>query len=403
MLQHDPPLAPRRRYRGQPAVDDERAQHRRAGRVRVERLVGRSYGALNLGDLGEDLRSRGQNADLVEDEARLLQTPERGHHVTQDDTGPFDDLGRGRCAEENCGEYPHPGGFGEESDQGHGRHSRQRNSYLGPESYKFPHVTRYADDMALAHVLADTADAIAMSRFRAQDLRVSSKPDLTPVSDADEAVEKALRATLARTRPRDGVLGEEYGVSVAAAGPSTRQWVIDPIDATKNFVRGVPIWGTLIALMDGSEPVVGMVSAPALSRRWWAAKGLGAYAGRHTAAATAIKVSGINRLADASFCYSSLNGWEQAGRLDAILDLTRRAWRSRAYGDFYGYMLVAEGAVDVMVEPELSLWDLAALVPIVTEAGGTFTDLGGRPGPSGGSAVATNGKLHPEILERLSA
>jgi len=264
-------------------------------------------------------------------------------------------------------------------------------------------VTRYADDMALAHVLADTADAIAMSRFRAQDLRVSSKPDLTPVSDADEAVEKALRATLARTRPRDGVLGEEYGVSVAAAGPSTRQWVIDPIDATKNFVRGVPIWGTLIALMDGSEPVVGMVSAPALGRRWWAAKGLGAYAGRHTMTATAIKVSGINRLADASFCYSSLNGWEQAGRLDAILDLTRRAWRSRAYGDFYGYMLVAEGAVDVMVEPELSLWDLAALVPIVTEAGGTFTDLGGRPGPSGGSAVATNGKLHAEILERLSA
>jgi len=257
--------------------------------------------------------------------------------------------------------------------------------------------------MALAHVLADTADSIAMSRFRAQDLRVSDKPDLTPVSDADIAVEKALRATLGRTRPRDGVLGEEYGVSVAAAGPSQRQWVIDPIDATKNFVRGVPIWGTLIALMDGGEPVVGMVSAPALSRRWWAAKGLGAYAGRHTSTAQPIRVSGVSRLADASFCYSSLKGWEQAGRLDAILELTRRSWRSRAYGDFYGYMLVAEGAVDVMVEPELSLWDLAALVPIVTEAGGTFTDLGGRPGPGGGSAVATNGKLHPEILERLGA
>lgn len=264
-------------------------------------------------------------------------------------------------------------------------------------------MTRYADDMALAHVLADTADSIAMSRFRAQDLRVSDKPDLTPVSDADIAVEKALRATLGRTRPRDGVLGEEYGVSVAAAGPSQRQWVIDPIDATKNFVRGVPIWGTLIALMDGGEPVVGMVSAPALSRRWWAAKGLGAYAGRHTSTAQPIRVSGVSRLADASFCYSSLKGWEQAGRLDAILELTRRSWRSRAYGDFYGYMLVAEGAVDVMVEPELSLWDLAALVPIVTEAGGTFTDLGGRPGPGGGSAVATNGRLHPEILERLGA
>src|SRR3954452_6833804 len=151
----------------------------------------------------------------------------------------------------------------------------------------------YADDLALAHVLADTADSIAMARFRALDLRVTSKPDLTPVSDADTAVEKALRGSRSRTRPRDGVLGEEYGVSVAAAGPSQRQWVIDPIDATKNFVRGVPIWGTLIALMDGGEPVVGLVSAPALSRRWWAAKGLGAYAGRHTSTAQPIRVSGV--------------------------------------------------------------------------------------------------------------
>jgi len=263
-------------------------------------------------------------------------------------------------------------------------------------------VTRYGDDLALAHVLADTADSIAMARFRALDLRVTAKPDLSPVSDADTAVEKALRGTLARTRPRDGILGEEYGLTAAAAGPSQRQWVIDPIDGTKNYVRGVPIWATLISLMEGSEPVVGLVSAPALGRRWWAAKGLGAYAGKHTAAATSIRVSGVARLADASFCYSSLTGWEQAGRLDAVLDIVRRVWRSRAYGDFYGYMLVAEGAVDVMVEPELSLWDLAALVPIVTEAGGTFTDLSGRPGPGGGSAVATNGKLQSEILSRLA-
>jgi histidinol-phosphatase len=263
-------------------------------------------------------------------------------------------------------------------------------------------VARYADDLSLAHVLADTADAVAMPRFRAQDLKVTSKPDMTPVTDADMAVEKALRGTLARSRPRDGVLGEEYGASVAAAGPSQRQWVIDPIDGTKNFVRGVPIWATLIALMEAGEPVVGLVSAPALGRRWWAAKGLGAYAGRHTAAASPIKVSSVARLADASFCYSSLDGWEQAGRLNEVLELMRRVWRSRAYGDFYGYMLLAEGALDVMVEPELSLWDLAALVPIVTEAGGTFTDLAGRPGPGGGSAVATNGKLHTEILDRLS-
>jgi histidinol-phosphatase len=263
-------------------------------------------------------------------------------------------------------------------------------------------MARYADDLSLAHVLADTADSISAARFRALDLHVRSKPDLTPVSDADTAVERALRATLARTRPRDGVLGEEFGISEAPAGPGNRQWVIDPIDGTKNFVRGVPIWATLIALMEGDQPVVGLVSAPALGRRWWAAVGHGAYAGRHTAAATRIKVSGVRRLADASFCYSSLRGWEETGRLPAMLEILRQSWRSRAYGDFYGYMLLAEGAVDAMAEPELSLWDLAALVPIVTEAGGTFTDLSGRPGPGGGSAVATNGKLHEELLGRLS-
>ena len=261
---------------------------------------------------------------------------------------------------------------------------------------------RYADDLALAHVLADTADSISMARFRALDLHVTSKPDLTPVSDADTAVEKAIRATLARTRPRDAVLGEEFGHSAAAAGPGSRQWVVDPIDGTANFVRGVPIWGTLIALVEGDQPMVGLVSAPALGRRWWGATGHGAYAGRHTAAATPIRVSGVSRLRDASFCYASLGGWEQTGRLDAMLGIMRSTWRSRAYGDFYGYMLVAEGAVDIMVEPELSLWDLAALVPIVTEAGGRFTDLDGRPGPAGGSAVATNGRLHSEILERLT-
>lgn len=260
---------------------------------------------------------------------------------------------------------------------------------------------RYADDLSLAHVLADTADSISSTRFRALDLHVEAKPDLTPVSDADTAVEHALRATLARTRPRDGVLGEEFGVTAAAAGPGPRQWVIDPIDGTKNFVRGVPVWATLIALMEDDEPVVGMVSAPALGRRWWAARGHGAYAGRHPAAASPISVSAVRRLADASFCYSSLGGWEQTGRLEAMLDLMRGTWRSRAFGDFYGYVLLAEGALDVMVEPELSLWDVAALVPIVTEAGGTFTDLAGSAGPAGGSAVATNGKLHSDVLARL--
>jgi histidinol-phosphatase len=263
-------------------------------------------------------------------------------------------------------------------------------------------MSGYADDLALAHMLADTADAISMSRFRALNLQVTSKPDLTPVTDADTAVEKALRSTLARTRPRDSVFGEEFGATEAPAGPSQRRWVIDPIDGTKNFVRGIPIWGTLIALMEGDQAVAGLVSAPALGRRWWAALGHGAYAGRHTAAATPLHVSGVRRLADASFCYSSLGAWEETGRLEPMLDIMRKTWRSRAYGDFYGYMMLAEGGVDIVVDPELSLWDVAALVPIITEAGGTFTDLSGRPGPGSGSAIATNGALHHDILACLN-
>ena len=190
-------------------------------------------------------------------------------------------------------------------------------------------------------------------------------------------------------------------MSTPPAGQGNRHWVIDPIDGTKNFVRGVPVWATLIALLEADQPVVGVVSAPALGRRWWAASGLGAYAGRQLSSGDRIGVSGVSRLADASFCYSSLTGWEESGRLPAMLELMRQTWRSRAYGDFYGYMLLAEGALDVMVEPELSLWDVAALVPIVTEAGGTITDLAGAPVPGAGSVVATNGALHAEILGRL--
>jgi len=241
-----------------------------------------------------------------------------------------------------------------------------------------------------------------MARFRANDLRVESKPDLTPVTDADTAVEQALRSTLARARPRDSVLGEEFGRSEAAAGPGSRHWVIDPIDGTKNFVRGVPIWGTLIALMEGDTPVAGLVSAPALWRRWWGATGLGACAGKHQHAATRIGVSRVRRLADASFCYSSFTGWAEIGRLERMVELTLQAWRSRAYGDFYGYMLLAEGALDVMVEPELSLWDVAALIPIVTEAGGQITDLSGRTPGDKTASIATNGILHETILTALA-
>ena len=261
---------------------------------------------------------------------------------------------------------------------------------------------QYGDDLMLAHVLADAADSIAMSRFRAQDLRVESKPDLTPVTDADRAVEESIRAQLGRARPRDAVLGEEYGEGANTAGLGIRRWIIDPIDGTKNFVRGVPIWATLIALFDGTRPAVGVVSAPALGRRWWAAYGHGAYAGRKMTNASHIHVSNVAKLSDASLCYSSLTSWEEIGKLDGMLGLLRGAWRERAYGDFYGYMLLAEGAVDAMMEPELSLWDVAALIPIVTEAGGTFTDLAGAPAPGNGSAVATNGPLHQDVLGALA-
>ena len=263
-------------------------------------------------------------------------------------------------------------------------------------------MSRYTDDLALAHVLADTADSISLSRFRALDLRVESKPDLTPVSDADTSVEKAIRAALSRARPRDGVIGEEFGETMGSVGPGFRRWVIDPIDGTKNFVRGVPVWATLIALLEGTQPVAGLVSAPALGRRWWGALGTGAFTGKQRSAATPIRVSGVTKLADASFSYSSLGGWEERGLLNDFLDLTRTVWRTRGYGDFYSYMLLAEGAVDIAAEPEVSLWDLAALVPIVTEAGGHFTDLSGAPGPAGGTALATNGHLHDAALEYLA-
>ncbi|NCT91378.1 histidinol-phosphatase [Cellulomonas sp. APG4] len=255
----------------------------------------------------------------------------------------------------------------------------------------------YDDDLRLAHVIADQVDAMTTERFRAQDLVVSTKPDTTPVTDADTHAEEIVRAQLARTRPRDAVMGEE----MPDTGHGPRQWVIDPIDGTKNFVRGVPVWATLIALIDAGRPVLGVVSAPALGRRWWAAEGSGAWTGRSLSSATRLHVSDVSRLEDASLSYSSLSGWEEQDRLESFLDLTRTVWRTRAYGDFWSYVLVAEGAVDVACEPELALHDMAALVPIVTEAGGTFTSVHGVPGPFGGSALATNGALHEQVLALL--
>nr|WP_246290024.1 histidinol-phosphatase [Nocardioides marinus] len=249
----------------------------------------------------------------------------------------------------------------------------------------------------MAHVLADDADSLTTARFKALDLHVMSKPDLTPVTDADQAVEEAIRRTLSRVRSRDAITGEEQGTT----GNSQRRWIIDPIDGTKNFVRGVPVWATLISLVVDDEVVVGVVSAPQLQRRWWASTGGGAWTGKSLLKATRMQVSDVRRLEDASFSYSSLSGWEDRDRLEDVLSLMRRCWRTRAYGDFWSYMLVAEGAVDIAAEPELEVYDMAALDVIVREAGGSFTSLDGSAGPWGGNAVASNGHLHDAALAFL--
>lgn len=258
--------------------------------------------------------------------------------------------------------------------------------------------SRFADDLRLAHVLADAVDQLTTSRFKALDLRVEQKPDLTEVTDADRSAEQLIRSQLARARSRDQVIGEEFG----STGHSPRQWIVDPIDGTANFVRGVPVWATLIGLVEDGEVVVGLVSAPALSRRWWAGTGSGAWTGSRLSSASQIHVSDVTEIENASLSYSSLHGWAETDRLPQMLNFMQRFWRTRAYGDFWSYMLLAEGAVDVAAEPELKLHDMAALVPIVTEAGGRFTSLDGEDGPFGPDAAASNGHLHEETLEALA-
>jgi histidinol-phosphatase len=258
-------------------------------------------------------------------------------------------------------------------------------------------MSTIADDVALALHMADRADALTLDRFGALDLRIETKPDLTPVTDADRSAEELLRDVLAEHRPDDAVLGEEYGGTAAFEG---RQWVLDPIDGTKNFVRGVPVWSTLIALLQDGVPVVGVVSAPAMQRRWWAGTGEGAFTS-FRGDTRAISVSGVDELESASMSFSDLTtGWDE--RRSRFLDLTDAVWRVRGYGDFWSYCLVAEGAVDIAVEPEVKLWDLAPLDVLVREAGGSFTNLEGAGGPHGGSAVATNGLLHERVLTWLS-
>lgn len=255
------------------------------------------------------------------------------------------------------------------------------------------------DDVRLAHLMADDADSLSMGRFRALDLQVKSKPDRTPVTEADTAVEESVRRTLARTRPRDAVKGEEF----SDTGSSARRWIIDPIDGTANYLRGVPVWATLIALEVDGRIVASVVSAPALNRRWWASEGGGAYTGRSILNATELRVSKVADVPDASLSYSSIAGWVDSGRGQGFIDLMRDCWRSRAYGDFWSYMLVAEGAVDIATEPSLELYDMAALDIIVREAGGRFTNLAGVDGVSGPGALATNSLIHEKVLEYLNS
>lgn len=257
------------------------------------------------------------------------------------------------------------------------------------------------NDLKLALELADIADAISLDRYLSLDLVVETKPDRTPVTDADQGVEQAIRTRLLEQRPSDGLVGEEFGDHNKEA---SRYWVVDPIDGTANFLRGVPTWATLIALIersaDGTENViVGVASAPALYRRWYASKGQGAFVVENGSAPRRIKVSKVSKVSDASSAYSDFRGW--GDRLDSWRTILDNSWRTRGYGDFWSHVLVAEGSVDIAAEPSLKLWDMAALDVIVTEAGGTFTDLDGNHGPFGAGALSTNGALLSEVLEGL--
>lgn len=258
------------------------------------------------------------------------------------------------------------------------------------------------NDLALAMRLADAADSITLARYQSMDLVVTTKPDNTPVTDADKASEEAIRALLKSHRPDDGIVGEEFGEDSAGA---QRYWVIDPIDGTKNFLRGVPTWATLIGLIekqsDGSEVVVvGVVSAPALFRRWYASEGNGAFVSLNGGAPKKISVSQVSDIKDASISYSDFIGWDE--RLKPFQEILESAWRTRGIGDFWSHMLVAEGAVDVAIEPKLAIWDMAALDIIVREAGGRFTNTAGVNGCLGGSGLSTNSVIHQKIVDKLN-
>jgi histidinol-phosphatase len=242
-----------------------------------------------------------------------------------------------------------------------------------------------SSDLALALDLADLADSISLARFRAHDLIVETKPDLSPVTEADRAVEQAIRARLAADRSSDGILGEEYG----GDGAVGRRWIVDPIDGTRNYSRGVPVWATLIALEQDGVLEVGVVSAPALRRRWWAERGGGAFVDGEP-----MRASAVGRIEDAVLSFPAE---------EPLPEIASRCWLARGFGDFWAHMLVAEGAVDGAVDSiGVSVWDLAAVRVIVEEAGGWFSDRSGVARLDGGSAVSSNGVLHGDLLAALA-
>lgn len=255
-----------------------------------------------------------------------------------------------------------------------------------------------ADDLAVALALAAEADLISLDRYRAADLDVQLKGDLTHVTDADTRVERVIREHLAEARPSDAILGEEFGT----AGDSTRQWIVDPIDGTTNFVRGVPIWGTLLALVVDGVPEVGVVSAPALGRRWWGATGHGAWVAADGAEPRRLAVSAVADLGAATLSYNSFKGWDDAGYLPELTGLCRAVARTRAFGDLWSYMLVAEGAIEIAAEFDLKPWDIAALIPVVREAGGRVTTVDADDDLNAGSVLATNGLLHDAVVARVT-
>ena len=253
------------------------------------------------------------------------------------------------------------------------------------------------NDIELLQVLASAADEISLARFRALDLVVEAKPDRTPVTDADKAVEGKLRELLRLYRPTDEVIGEEMDKT----GDSNRSWIIDPIDGTANYLRGVPIWGTLIALRVDGEITTSIISAPALGRRWWAGKDRGAFTKDIDGSVRKIAVSKIARLEDSTLSFNSLEQWRNQGLLEQLLELSTNVSRTRAYGDFLSYMFVAEGAIEIASEHDLKIHDIAALVPILTEAGGRITDLQGELTEDSSSVIATNSLLHQAVQDAL--